>query len=271
MDNYDADDWGYYMKIPIRELKDELKNNVDICKNTYSYDNITVSKSVFGLFSKLINKFEKSKSYQTGLFIKSMDDWIDRNENDHQPLDTRITTINIGEIYMVDWNLSYSPELYYEHPCVVIEKIDDFLFVLPVSGQKQYIEIGYHPINKIDGDKNYRVVDMSDGFRKCCVIHINQAKVISQTRILYKIGELQCNADGNCPLLNEIRLEMINKYFPKEYNMLLEQNSEYKRRIEYLSTQRKRNQSRADRYRNENEQLIKKIDEMQMIIDKITP
>lgn len=51
------------MQIPIRELKKELRDNVDGCKNTLSYDSTIVSKSVFGLFSKLINKFEKSKSY----------------------------------------------------------------------------------------------------------------------------------------------------------------------------------------------------------------
>ncbi len=259
------------MKIPIRELKDELKNNVDECKNIYSYENVTVSKAVFGLFSKLINKFEKSKSYQTGLFIKSMDDWIDRNENDHQPLDPKIKTIRIGDIYMVDWNLSYSPELSFEHPCVVIETLDDFLFVLPVSGQRQYLEIGYHPVDNLDGDKNYRIVDVNDGFRKRCAIHINQAKVISQTRILYKIGELKADETGNCELLNEIKLEMINKYFHNEYNRLLEQNNEYKRRIDYLSVQRKCNQSRADKYRNENERLKKELYKLQSHIDKNTP
>ena len=137
----------FYMQIPIRELKTQLRNNIDECKNTLSYENITVSKSIFGLFSKLINKFERTKSYQTGLFIKSMNDWLDRYEQCHKPLDAKIGDINVGDIFMVDWNLSYTPELSYEHPCVVIEKVGDFLFVLPVSGQKQYIDMGYHPIN----------------------------------------------------------------------------------------------------------------------------
>ena len=98
-----------------------------------------MSKSIFGLFSKLINKFERTKSYQTGLFIKSMNDWLDRYEQCHKPLDAKIGDINVGDIFMVDWNLSYTPELSYEHPCVVIEKLGDFLFVIPVSGLKQYI------------------------------------------------------------------------------------------------------------------------------------
>lgn len=259
------------MQIPIKELKQELRNNISECKNTLSYDNVIVSKSIFGLFSKLINKFEKSKSYQTGLFVKSMDNWIDRHDKENQPLDNKITSLNIGDILMVDWNISYSPELSYEHPCVVIGLLDNFLFVLPVSGQKQYLEIGYHPIDKIEGDRNYRVVDVSDGFNKRCVIHLNQAKVISRTRILYKMGALKTDKNNNCSLLEEIKTEMLNKYFPNEYNRLLEENSDYRKRNKYLSIQRKCNQSRADRYRNENEELKKKVCELQSIIDKSNP
>lgn len=257
------------MQIPIRELKKELRDKVDECKGTYTYDNVIISKSVFGLFSKFINKFEKSKSYQTGLFIKSMNDWIDRQDNESQPLDNSIKSILVGDIYMIDWNLTYSPELSYEHPGVVIGIIGDFLFVLPVSGQKQYIEIGYHPVNNITGDKNYRIVDESDGFSKQCVIHINQAKVISKTRILYKIGELQVDENGSCNLMEEIKTTIFNTYFSVEYNKLLEENSEYKRQNLFLSEQRKRNQSRADKYRNENELLKKKISELEMIIDSL--
>lgn len=269
MGYYNTDDWGItYMKIPIRELKKELRDNVNTCKSVSSYDNTIVSKSVFALFSKLINKFEKSRSYQTGLFIKSMDDWLDRHDKDNQPLDNKITEFNIGEIFMADWNLAYSPELSYEHPCVIIEKIGDFLFVLPVSGQKQYIEIGYHPIDNMNGDKSYRIVDVDDGFNKRCVIHINQAKIISKTRILYKMGELQTDDEGRCKLLEEIKYEMLNKYFPNEYNKLLEENNEYKKRIEYLSTQRKCNQSRADKYRNENAKLKAELDKLMKKLDK---
>lgn len=252
------------MKIPISELKRELKNNADVHKKTFSYDSIIVSKSIFGLFSKLINKFEKTKSYQTGLFIKSMNDWLDRYDQCHKPLDGKITEIIPGDIFMVDWNLSYSPELSYEHPCVVVEKINDFLFVLPVSSQKQYLDIGYHPIDNKDGDKNYRIVEPSDGFNKRCVIHINQAKVISQTRILYKMGNLATNDLGECDLFNEIKNTMLNTYFPNEYNKLLEENNEYKRRLKYLSIQRKCNQSRADKYRNENKKLKHEIEQLKI-------
>lgn len=255
------------MNIPLRELKDELKNNSEECKNINSYDNIIISKSVFGLLSRLINKFENSKSYQTGLFIKSINDWLDRKDN-NSPLHYD-GPISVGDIYMVDWNIGYSPELCYEHPCVIISEFEDFVFVLPVSGQKAYIDIGFHPTKNKDGDKNYRIVNMEDGFNKECVIHVNQPKTISKTRILYKMGSLSINDDGESKLLNEIKLEMINKYFPNEYNSILEENNSYKRKIEYLANQRKRNQSRADKYRNENEILKDKLLELESILDKL--
>lgn len=200
-----------------------------------------------------------------------MDDWIDRHDNDNKPLDNKISSIFVGDIFMVDWNLSYSPELSYEHPCVVIEEIGDFIFVLPVSGQKAYLEIGHHPIDQNKGDRNYRIVDVADGFNKRCVIHINQAKVISQTRILYKIGILSTDSNGRCQLLDEIKAEMLHKYFPKEYNKLLEENSEYRKTIEYLSIQRKANQSRADKYRNENDKLKKELEKLKSIVDRNQP
>lgn len=268
MVHYITNDWGIIlMNIPIKELKQELRNNVDGCKQIYSYEHVTISKSIFGLFSKLINKFEKTKSYQTGLLIKSLDDWIDRKDNENEPLDKRIEEICVGDIYMFDWNLSYSPELSYEHPGVVVNKIDRFLFVIPVSSQKQYLDIAYHSEYNPDGDKNYLLVDEMDGFKKKCVIHMNQAKSISSTRILYKMGNIIENESN---LLSFINNELINKYFEKEYNVLLEENAEYRKRLLYLSKQRKSNQSRADKYRNENAKLRKRINELELKIDKFS-
>lgn len=252
----------------MRELKSELKNNIEACKSSYSYDNNVVTKSILGLFTKLINKFERLKSYEAGLFIKSMDDWINRKDNDNKPLDNKITSIQKGEIFMVDWNIGYTPELSYEHPCVVIEVVDNFIFALPVSSQPQYLEIGYHPIDKPDGNRNYRIVDVPDGFAKKCILHLNQVKCISSTRILYKIGSISVDESGESQLYNEIKEHMLNTYFRNEYNKLIEENADYKQKNEFLSEQRKRNQSRADRLRNENEQLRLEICRLQSIIDK---
>lgn len=256
------------MQIPLRELKNEIKNNGDECKKISSYDNTIISKSVFGLFCKLINKFEKCKSYQTGLFVKSISDWLDRKD-DSKPLDNSIQTISVGDIYMVDWNIGYSPELCYEHPCVVIEVFNDFVFALPVSGQKAYVSIGYHPKKNRDGDRNYILVSEENGFNKECVIHTNQAKTISKTRLLYKTGSMISDENDEVLSFQDIKIELINKYFPVEYNNILEENNTYKKRLEYLSKQRKSNQSRADKLRNDNIRLQNRINELEAILDKL--
>lgn len=87
-----------------------------------------------------------------------------------------------------------------------------------------------------------------------------------QTRILYKMGNLTTNELGECELFEEIKDTMLNTYFPNEYNKLLEENNEYKRRLDYLSIQRKCNQLRADKYRNENEKLKREIEPTNYIV-----
>lgn len=65
--NYNANDWGILHANTNVRIKKQLKSDTDTCKETLPYDNITVSKSIFGLFSLLINKFERTKSYQTNV------------------------------------------------------------------------------------------------------------------------------------------------------------------------------------------------------------
>lgn len=255
------------MQLHVRELNKELKNNAELCKNTKATDNTIISKSFLALFTKLINKFERSTSYQTGIFIKSMSDWLDR-KNNNEPRDSKITDINPGDIYMIDWNISYSPELSYEHPCLVLKNMEDFLLVLPVCGQKSYIEIAYHPTKNPDGNKNYRLVDTSDGFKKECVIHINQLKTISKERILSKIGVISSSND-EYNLFDEIISSVIDKYFYEEYISVIEENSILKKSVDYLSVQRKKNQSRADKYRNYIKRLNKKHPELNIPLDKL--
>ena len=76
------------------------------------------------------------------------------------------------------------------------------------------------------------------------------------------MGNLATDESGECELFKEIKDTMLNTYFSNEYNKLLEENNEYKRRLDYLSIQRKCNQSRADKYRNENEKLKHEIEQL---------
>ena len=241
------------MQIPIRKLKDYLKDNTEDCKHSHSFDKSIVSKALFALFNKTINKIENMTEYETGLFIQSFDKWLDRkdivnkSENDIK--------VEVGDICMIDWNINYNPELSYVHPCLIIEDVNNMIFTVPVSGQKDIIDIAYHPIDNIDGDKNYRKVTTTDGFLKESVLFISEAKVISKSRIINKIGRLSCDLLNEDGLFREIRWNMIANYFPYEYSIMRNTIEEQQNRINALDKTRRFQQSRADKYRIKNIEL----------------
>lgn len=254
------------MQIPIKKLKNYLKDNTDDCKHSHSFDKSIISKSLFALFNKTINKIENMTEYETGLFIQSFDKWLDRKDIVNKPEGD--VKVEVGDICMIDWNINYNPELSYVHPCLVIEDINNMIFAVPVSGQQDKISIAYHPIDKPDGDKNYRKVDVSDGLQKECVLFISEAKVISKSRIINKIGRINCDLLDENGLFREIRWNMIANYFPYEYSVLEKTIEIQQNRIDALDKTRRKQQSRADRYRNKNIELKNKIKELENNVDK---
>lgn len=254
------------MQIPIRELKKHLKNNVNDCKHTHSFENSIIAKSFFALFNKMINKFSSMTEYETGLFIQSFDKWLDRKDIiNHTENDVKI---EVGDICMIDWNINYNPELSYVHPCLIVEDINNMIFVAPVSGQQDKIDIAYHPEDNPNGDKNYRKVKVCDGFLKESVLFISEMKVISKSRVINKIGSLTCNLLDEDGLFREIRWHMISCYFPYEYSMLKNTIEEKQNRINALDKTRRLQQSRADKYRKENIRLNEENKELKDLVDK---
>lgn len=253
------------MQVPIKKLKQYLRSNADDCKHTHSFENSIVSKSIFALFNKLINKLENMTEYESGLFVQSFDKWLDRKdvinktEND--------VKVVVGDICMIDWNINYNPELSYVHPCLIIEDINNLIFVVPVSGQQDIIDIAYHPIDNVEGDKNYRKVDISDGFQKECVLFISEAKVISKSRIINKIGHLTCDLLDENGLFREIRWNMIANYFPYEYSVLRETIEESQDKIEKTEELKKLYQSRADKNNHRINVLQNEINKLQKLVD----
>lgn len=253
------------MQIPIKKLKQYLKDNTNDCKHTHSFENSIVSKSIFALFNKFINKLEGMTEYEAGLFVQSFDKWLDRKDIVNKAEnDVRIV---VGDICMVDWNINYNPELSYVHPCLIIEDINNLIFTVPVSGQQDIIDIAYHPVDNIDGDKNYRKVDVFDGFQKECVLFISEAKVISKSRIINKIGHLTCDLSDENGLFREIRWNMISNYFPYEYSVLRETIEDNQNKIEKLEEYRRYHQSRADKNDHKIIKMQEEIEKLQKIID----
>jgi len=82
------------------------------------------------------------------------------------------------------------------------------------------------------------------------------------------MGALIVDEDGICQLLNELKEEMLNIYFPIEYNKVLEERNLYEKDNIVLAKLRKQYKSKADKLQHENEILKEKIEEIQSIIDK---
>lgn len=254
------------MQIPIKKLKQHLKDNADNCKHTHSFESSIVSKSIFALFNKFINKLEGMTEYEAGLFVQSFDKWLDRKDIVNKAEnDVKVT---VGDICMIDWNINYNPELSYVHPCLIIEDINNLIFAVPVSSQQDIIDIAYHPIDKPEGDRNYRKVGTLDGFQKECVLFVSEAKVISKSRIINRIGRINCDLLDENGLFREIRWVMIANYFPYEYSVMKDNVEIKQNRIDALDKTRRFQQSRADRYRKENIELKNRIKEFENNIDK---
>lgn len=246
------------MQIPIRDLKKYLKDNTEDCKHSHSFDKSIISKSLFALFNKVINKFSNMTEYETGLFIQSCDKWLDRKDI----VNTAENNLNVsvGDICMIDWNINYKPELSYVHPCLIVEDVNNMIFVIPVSASQDKLENAYHKVENPDGDQNYWKVNIEDGFLKECVLFVSEAKVVSKSRIINKIGSINCDMLDEDSLFRNIRKYMIKTYFPYEvqkYQNTIERLNEEISRIENL---RRKYQSRYDVLRIKYDDLLKDIE-----------
>ncbi len=251
------------MNIPFKKLAEYLKNNKTKCKQTRAYENNIVSHSLLGIIAKLINRFENCTEYEIGLFVRSFDKWLDRKDVVNTPENS--TIVQVGDICMVDWNINYTPELSYIHPCLIIEDINNMISVLPVSSS--HIDEAYHPISNPNGNKFYRKVDKSDGFKKECVIFLDELKVISKSRIINKIGSLTCDLKDEEGLFREIRWQIMGMYFPYEYSILRNTIENKEQVIAKTEKLRRVSQSRADKFRIRNNYLEKEFEKMKNMID----
>lgn len=252
------------MNIPFKKLAEYLKNNTSKCKATKAYENNIVTHSLLGIIAKLINRFENCTEYEIGLFVRSFDKWLDRKDVVNTPENS--TVVQVGDICMVDWNINYNPELSYIHPCLIMEDINNMISVLPISSS--HIDEAYHPDTNPTGNKFYRKVDKSDGFKKECVVFLDGLKVISKSRIINKIGELTCDLKDEDGLFREIRWQLCQMYFPYETSIFSSTIEEKNNRINALDKTRRFHQSRADKYRKENIRLNSENKKLKELVDK---
>lgn len=228
--------------------KDEI--NIEIkradAKSVKAYDTSKILKNYLALINKMNNNLETMCIHELGLFSKSIHRWLTKKDLINIPEDS---PINVGDICMIDWSVNYKPELSYYHPAVILEKINNMYLVVPTSSKPNAIPKAYHPVDNPSGKWYWRKVEVGDGFSEECVLLMDNIKVISQTRIMKKMGKLTCTLTDENGLYREIRKTIIKNAFRGEYKKyeavlekakkLEEENSVYVEKINNLEERNK--------------------------------
>ena len=200
------------MQFDKNEINAEIKRSD--AKSVRAYDTSKILKNYLALLNKMNNNLETMCIHELGLFSKSMHRWLTKKDLINVPEDSPIA---IGDICMIDWSVNYKPELSYYHPAVILEKINNMYLVVPTSSKPNAIPKAYHPVDNPNGKWYWRKVEVSDGFSEECILLMDNIKVISQTRIMKKMGKLACSLTDENGLYREIRRNIIKNAFRGEY------------------------------------------------------
>ncbi len=97
--------------------------------------------------------------------------------------------INIGDIFNINCGLRYDPVLSYDHPALVMSKIEDLYFVVPSSTAQEKMNNAYNTEN-VNRSWYYYKVGQSDGFHENCALILGNALVVSRYAFLTKEGHV---------------------------------------------------------------------------------
>lgn len=152
--------------------------------------------------------------------------------------------VKIGEIYIVNFSLGFGDEMSFEHPGLIVEKNENFLYVVPGTSSLDPLQ-SYH-LEHPDKDKNFYLIKQEESFfskedkrteygyvtyglEKDTTFLLQNLQAISINRIINrkKIGEI---SDKNSKILEEIR-ELI---FQNVYKRKNDEIIALKEEIEYF-------------------------------------
>lgn len=77
--------------------------------------------------------------------------------------------------------------------------------------------VAYHPTDNPSGKWYYRKVGVAEGFAHDCALILNNAKIMSKTRIISVSGTIAGNLSDDNNVFREIRKTMIQNFFSKEW------------------------------------------------------
>lgn len=168
--------------------------------------------------SIISNMAEKGLSFtesDLALLTKSLQQYLNR-----RTFTTCRETIQVGDIFNIDFGINYEPEMSFNHPGLVVELIGDLVLVIPSSTSPTKLANAYHPIKNPTGLWYYYRVDKADGFAEDCALILGNVCTISQGRLLEKKGHLTCDISDENSLYRQLRKIIFSNVFEYEYHKL---------------------------------------------------
>lgn len=180
-------------------------------RSTLAKDTNETLFSYLQLLSNLIYAGEKLSEGEMAMIITSLNRWITRKDISVS------NSYGIGKIVQMELGTNFSPELSYKHPVVIIEEWKNTVLVIPTTSSPSKIANAFHPIDNPNGKWYYRKVGTAEGFAHDCALILNNAKIMSKTRITSISGNITGNLSDENNVFREIRRTMIRNLFKKEW------------------------------------------------------
>ena len=212
-------------------------------------DTSEVLTSYMQIISNLIYSAERLSESEMAMIISSLNRWITKKDiSANRPYD-------IGTIVQMEWGNNFSPELSYKHPAVIIEEWTNTVLVIPTTSTPTKVAAAYHPIDNPSGKWYYRKVGVAEGFAHDCALILNNAKIMSKTRITSVSGAIAGNLNDNNNVFREVRKTMIQNFFSKEW-------IEYQKLVQAYKQETEKNQVLQEAYDKllEENKILKSID-----------
>ena len=204
-----------------------------------------VLSSYMQILSNLIFAAERLSEGEMAMVTNSLNRWITKK-------DISVSrSYGIGKIVQMEWGNNFSPELSYKHPAVILEEWANTVLVIPTTSTSAKVTAAYHPTDNPSGKWYYRKVGVAEGFAHDCALILNNAKIMSKTRIISVSGTITGNLSDKNNVFREVRKTIIQNFFSKEW-------IEYQKLVQAYEEEQKKNkvlQEAYDRLLEENKIL----------------
>ncbi|MBP3608810.1 MAG: hypothetical protein J6J42_00575 [Lachnospiraceae bacterium] len=198
-------------------------------------DTSEVLASYMQILSNLIFAAERLSESEMAMIISSLNRWITKKDI------VTNRSYGVGKIVQMEWGNNFSPELSYKHPAVIIEEWSNTVLVIPTTSTPAKVADSFHPIDNPTGKWYYRKVGTTEGFAHDCALILNNAKIMSKTRITSVSGSIAGNLNDDTNVFREIRKTMIKNFFSKEW-------IEYQKLVQAYKSEQEKNKVLQEAY-----------------------